>query len=625
MPFLPVRAIPGALPVLALLFATGCSAAADSSESGTDEAVTSSDGGARSDSGTKSDAGLAMSCDIRDYGAKADGKTVSTKAIQAAIDACAGHGGEVHIQDGTYLSGTIVLKANMTFHVHGGGILRGVAVPDLNGNGLPDANEVEPYYPDLKPWQWTSNSQISNTQRALVFAHGATNLHITGTGIIDGDGEAAIWQGPPGSKIVETLRPSAMYLLQSDHVTVDGITLENSAMWTMVNMELTNLAISGITIDSEHGRTLDGIDILDCQHVKVDSVTVTSEDDALCIKSGLPIGVDDVTFSNSKVVKSEVANALKIGTASYGPITNVTYENITVGSAGKAAMAVEAIDGSNIKNVTFKSITFASAGTPFFVVTGDRADKPAADPDIVGSIDGLTFANITGTSTTAGWGSTFSGMEENGKTSLVSNVSFTNVNVSFLADAKLTSVPAIPIEYDSSTAARAIYPDPGTLFGDVPAWGLFFRHVRNVSFLDTVFTLAGTDVRPMLSGDDVADVGAVSTVTFVVHTAAGAPALELSEATLAITGATTEPTYALAPSDPLGNWTHAGPAVALAPSKSDPTTYSGTAIIPQGATLAYKTIATENGKTTYERSSAGNRAATIPATSATTIEIDWQN
>ena len=146
-----------------------------------------------------------------------------------------------------------------------------------------------------------------------------------------------------------------------------------------------------------------------------------------------------------------------------------------------------------------------------------------------------------------------------------------------------------------------------------------------MSFVDTAFSLAGTDVRPMFSGDDVAAVGVVSTVTFVVHTAAGAPALDPSEATLAITGATTEPTYALAPSDPLGNWTHAGPALALTPSKSDKTTYTGTATIAQGATLSYKTIATENGKTTYERSSAGNRSATIPATSATTIDIDWQN
>ncbi len=641
MPSLLSRVSRRALPVLAftslaasttlvVLAATGCSASADSASTGSDEAVTSAKKDAGSDAGTSDagDAGLAMSCDVRDYGAVGDGKTVDTTFIQAAIDACAHHGGEVHIQEGVYLSGTIVLKDNMTFHVHGGGTLRGVVVQATGDGGALQASDVEGAYPDLKPWQWTSNSQISNTQRALVFAQGADNLHITGTGIIDGNGEASVWQGDASTKIVETLRPSAMYLLQSDHVTVDGITLENSAMWTMVNMELTNLAISGITIDSQTGRTLDGIDLLDCQHVTVDSVKVTSEDDSLCIKSGLPIGVDDVKITNSTVVRSGVANALKIGTASYGPITNVTFDNITIGGAGKAAMAVEAIDGSNIKNVTFSNVTFTKVGTPFFVVTGDRADKPSADPDLVGSIDGLTFENITGTSSTGGWGSTFSGMEEGGNTSLISNVSFDKVNVSFLADPTLTSVPATPIEYDSTKAARAVYPDPGTLFGDVPAWGVYFRHVRNVSFVDTAFTLTGNDVRPMLSGDDAIGVGIpASTVTFIVHTAPGAPSLDLSTGALAISGATAEPTsaYALLPADPLGDWGHVGPALALTASKTDPTTYTGTAVIPQGATLAYKAIVTENGTTTYERSSAGNRAATVESSPTSTIEITWQD
>ena len=359
----------------------------------------------------------------------------------------------------------------------------------------------------------------------------------------------------------------------------------------------------------------------------VDSVKVTSEDDSLCIKSGLPIGVDDVKITNSTVVHSGVANALKIGTASYGPITNVTFDTITIGGAGKAAMAVEAIDGSNIKNVTFRNITFTNVGTPFFVVTGDRGDKPAADPQIVGSIDGLTFTNITGTSGAGGWGSTFSGMEEGGKTSLVSDVSFSNVNVSFLADPKLTAAPATPIEY--SYANKGTYPDPGTLFGDVPAWGVYFRHVRNVSFVDTAFTLSGNDVRPMIAGDDVVGVGApVSTVTFIVHTASGAPALDLSAGALAITGATTEPTasaYALLPADPLGDWSHVSPALTLTASTTDPTTFTGTATIPQGATLSYKAIVTENGTTTYERSSAGNRAATVASSATSTIEISWQN
>ncbi len=131
-----------------------------------------------SDTGDESATGV-RSCDARAFGAKGDGVTKDTAALQAAIDACADVGGEVHLQKGTFLSGMLRLKSNMIFHVHGGATLRG---------SLDDAD-----YPDTTPA--TNNSQLHNCKKTLLYAEGVHDLHLTGTGIIDGHGDAAKWHG----------------------------------------------------------------------------------------------------------------------------------------------------------------------------------------------------------------------------------------------------------------------------------------------------------------------------------------------------------------------------------------------------------------------------------------------
>src|ERR1700676_1560749 len=70
-------------------------------------------------------------CDVRRYGAKGDGKTKDTIAIQKAIDACAAGkgGGTVEVPDGTFVIGPIVLKRNMALHLEKAATLLGS--PDM--------------------------------------------------------------------------------------------------------------------------------------------------------------------------------------------------------------------------------------------------------------------------------------------------------------------------------------------------------------------------------------------------------------------------------------------------------------------------------------------------------------
>lgn len=594
--------------LLSILLAFGCSTSSGASavdEGGSGAASSRSDAQAASqapDAGGPADASETTdadsnsdasgpSCDVRAYGAKGDGVTKDTAAIQAAIDDCAGKHGEVHLQAGTFLSGTIRLKSAMTFHVHGGATLLG------------STDDVD--YPDQNPP--TDNSQLSNCKRALVYAEGATSLHITGTGVIDGNGGIAKWATPP-----EAQRPMAIFVVQGNDVSIENITVRRSAMWSVVNMETDNLSIRNITVDSTQGNTRDGIDVVDCHHVTIDNVTISSEDDSICLKSGVARGVDDLRATNSHILTSGVANSLKIGTATYGPFTNITFDTIDIKHADKAAMAIESVDGSKVSNIAFKNIHFSDVGTPLFVLVGDRGARPANAPRLIGGIDGLTFDNVQGDMPRHSWGSIISGLEQGGTVYGVSHLSFTDVAITVKGDA--TQIPGDPPEYAGQ------YPDPN-LWGNVAASALFMRHASDISFVRSTFTVDGNDARPLTHTVDVSGIQApTSDVTFVVHTAAGSPAtpgafriLGRSNGLLVGDG-----------SDPLGNWNRDG-GIDLASTPGQPNTFSGHATLPQGAMLAFKAVVGTGDATRYERSGAGNRTWAVPSTQATTVEFNWEN
>src|SRR5262249_34028616 len=147
--------------------------------------------------------------DVRALGAKGDGKTDDTKAIQAAIDRCPPTGGIVGLPAGTYLSGMIRLKSNIVFRLEQGATLKGT----LDRAAYPDTAAR------------TTNSQLSNCRKTLIYAEGADNVTIEGPGTIDGGGDAAQWSGK------EATRPMAIYTTLSSNVTIENINVKNAAMW----------------------------------------------------------------------------------------------------------------------------------------------------------------------------------------------------------------------------------------------------------------------------------------------------------------------------------------------------------------------------------------------------------
>ena len=213
----------------------------------------------------------AASCDPRAFGAKVDGVSTDTAAIQAAIDACAQHsGGTVRLSAGTWLSAPIVLKSNITLELEKGATL-------LSS-------------PDHKDYPAKTEFRAPGLQ-SLVSATDATNVAIIGEGMIDRAGEswweAARAHGDHGVMGSEHTRPRLVVFDHCRHVRVEGVTIQNSPMWQLVPYYSDDVTIRNIRVLApQHSPNSDAIDPFSSSNVRIDHVFADVGDDDVAIKSG---------------------------------------------------------------------------------------------------------------------------------------------------------------------------------------------------------------------------------------------------------------------------------------------------------------------------------------------------
>ena len=416
--------------------------------------------------------------DVRSFGAVGNGTTMDTAAIQRAIDAAAGTGGSVLLRQGTFLSGTLVLRSNLTFFIEPSATLLG--------------SKAAADYPLQSPA--TGNTQLGNCRRALLYAHQVTGLRIDGGGAIDGQGDFF-----GGS---ESARPMLIWAVLSSNVAVRNLYLKKGAMWSLVTMESDHVVIENVNVQSD-GITHDGIDVVDGFDVVVRNVAVRSGDDAMCLKTGVRRGLDTVTISDSVFSGSGGyggSNGIKFGTASYGAFRNISIRDSYVKDVQYAAMAVESRQGADVDQVAFTRIHFANVGAAFFVYLAQQnTTRPVGDVPKLGSMRNVSFTGVAGW--TKSWpnsphqGSLITGHLYNGVAYRIGNLSFRDVAVTFVGGRG--TVPGAPPEAQPNQ-----YPE-SNMFGDLPAWGYYLRHVDGVTFQSVTSSRAGGDARAKLVTSDV--------------------------------------------------------------------------------------------------------------------------
>jgi hypothetical protein len=406
--------------------------------------------------------------DVKNFGATGNGVTLDTTNIQSAINACPSNG-FVWLHNGTFLSGTIFLSNNMTLYID--------PTATLLGSGSPTN------YPILNPP--ANNSQQVNCDMALVYAQSRTNITVTGGGTINGNGRNNFTSG------VEATRPIAIWTALCSQVNLQNINIVDAAMWTVVNMQSDYLTISNLNVNDDGlNGNRDGCDVVDCWHVVIANCTIDSGDDSICLKSGNSRGINDLVVTNCTITRSQ-SNGLKFGTASTGTFTNITFENCTVLNTSHSAMAVESVDGGTISGVTFQGINFSGCQNAIFVILGTRDSGVAP-----GSVNGITFRNITGSSMTDTRGSPISGCFTNGITYRLNNLLFDNVNISYAGG--FNQNPPNPPEYAGQ------YPE-NTMWTNLPAFGYYLRHATHVTFTNCFTSAASRDARPWIATNDVSN------------------------------------------------------------------------------------------------------------------------
>lgn len=286
-------------------------------------------------------------CDVRAYGAKGDGATKDTTAIQKAIDACAANsgGGTVKLSGGTFVSGPIVLKSNITLDVEKGATLL----------GSPDHAD----YPRKTEFR-------APGYQAFVSAVNAENVAVTGGGVIDGNG-ASWWElgrhekdaGVLGS---ENSRPRGVVFDHCKHVRMENITVQNSPYWQIVPYYTDDVVIRNVTILADpHSPNTDAIDPFSSSNVLIEHVTADVGDDDIAIKSGMINSPGPDAPSKNIVIRDcnfKHGHGLSIGSEIAGGAQNIHAERITFeGTDNGLRIKANRDRGADVSNIVFDDIT----------------------------------------------------------------------------------------------------------------------------------------------------------------------------------------------------------------------------------------------------------------------------
>jgi len=420
--------------------------------------------------------------DILKYGAKADGTTINTKFIQDAIDACTSAGGGcVYIHDGTYITGSIALKNNVTLFVEAGAILRG---------SLDHAD-----YPE---WKSSLPGYRSNENLQLIYAENASHVSIMGGGIIDGYAMGGGW--PWKLELNEGERPRLIRMFGCKNILISDVTLIRSANWTQYFEGCDSLLEEYVRIRCYTGQhNQDGIDISGCNQVELKNYYAITGDDAVCIKA-MGLRKTQNLYVHDVQVRFSNCHAIKIGTETHSGVEHVLVKNVVARS--RYGAAIESVDGAAVEDVVYDHINFSECGVPIFIRLGQRARTfdGAPNPVPLSTMKNITVRNLTNTGISyvdtrdgPGVGSAISGIlgQE------IENLTIENCD--FLYYGSLKDPALIYRDVPENSTA---YPEFNVL-GICPAYGLYTRHVKNATYRNIRIRSLNTDIRPAMVFDDV--------------------------------------------------------------------------------------------------------------------------
>jgi polygalacturonase len=451
---------------------------------------------------------------VTDYGVIGDTKTSNTKALQNLIDRVSQNGGgKIIFPSGTYLTGSIEIKDNVELHFENQATLLGSKNPF-----------------DYKKIESKDTLSLQNNT-ALISAHLRNNIKITGKGTINGQGGHvalamdSLYYADPVSyyKIAESYnerrkrpneggRPNLIYFNQTNNIQIKGVTIKNGAEW-VTKIELCDtVEIDNIKLKSDVYWNNDGIDLVDSKNIRITNSDINAADDAICFKSHHKFSYcENIYVSNCKVRSS--ASAIKFGTASHGGFKNIALENLYIYDTFRSAIAIEAVDGGFIDGIKVNNVTAVNTGNAIFIKLGHRNA-----PGPVGRLQNVEIKNID---VTIPWDIPDKAYEIRGPLQpffhnvfpssitgvpghKVKNINIENVVIRYPGGGNQAYANMPTWRMEGVPENKENYPE-FSMFGELPAWGLYVRHVSGLKLKNIRLEAKEKDYRPSVVMDDVDD------------------------------------------------------------------------------------------------------------------------
>jgi polygalacturonase/lysophospholipase L1-like esterase len=455
--------------------------------------------------------------DVRAFGATGDGRTLDTAAIQRTVDAAsAAGGGTVSFSAGTYLSTTVTLRSHITLSLGAGATLRAAS------------HEVHPYPPAASDpaAPKTESESKAYLQPSLIFGRDLEDIGIVGPGRIVGEGLLRDLNLSP------TAANKAITLWNCRSVILRDFTIFRGGHFALMAITVDNLTLDNLTVDTER----DGLDFESCRNVRISNCSVnTPFDDGICLKSGKAAGAqrltENVTITNCTVSGFDLGTLLdgtrqrntdfsraapagatglaafgaqertrknnggptgriKFGTGSLGGFRNITITNCVFEHC--RGLALEAVDGGVLEDVSISNITMRDiANSPIFIRLGRRGVGPNGE---VSAIRRVTLSNITVSEADPRQGCIITGLPGH----CIEDIRLSNIRITYRGGGTEKDADREPEEFEAD------YPEP-FLFGTMPAYGFYVRHVRGLSLDQIDLATTTPDQRPAFVLKDVSD------------------------------------------------------------------------------------------------------------------------
>ena len=342
---------------------------------------------------------------VREFGARGDGRADDSGAIAAAVAACAAaDGGRIVLSAGRYRSGPIHLVSNSELHLEEGAELLFISEP-------------ERYLPAVKT-RWEGVELMGYSP--LIYAHDCENVAVTGKGRIDGGADCSTWwpwKGPntkcdylPGGPTQKAgrdalfadaeagvpvaerdyaksgyLRPPLVQFYGCRNVLIEGVTLENSPFWVMHPVLCDGVTVRGVTARS-HGPNSDGCDPESCRNVLIEDCLFDNGDDCIAIKSGrnadgrrVAVPSENIVIRNCRMRDGH--GGLVLGSELSGGVRNIFLENCVMSSPNLERglrIKTNAMRGGEIHDIHVRNVSIGQVKDVivinFFYEEGDQGD-----------------------------------------------------------------------------------------------------------------------------------------------------------------------------------------------------------------------------------------------------------